>query len=83
MADPSKVAGSLVLEGSIKKGTFMRVVRKRKEVFNGKVGSLRRFKDPVKKVDSGEGCGILRPRWPISWKATSSSVSTYMRENKR
>ena len=61
----AKVAGSLVLEGSIKKGTFMRVVRKRKEVFNGKVGSLRRFKDPVKKVDSGEECGIgADPEWP-------------------
>jgi len=61
----AKVAGSLVLEGSIKKGTFMRVVRKRKEVFNGKVGSLRRFKDLVKKVDSGEECGIgADPEWP-------------------
>jgi len=63
----SKVAGSLVLEGSIKKGTFMRVVRgpNRKEMFNGKVGSLRRFKDAVKKVDSGEECGIGGdPEWP-------------------
>jgi translation initiation factor IF-2 len=63
----SKVAGSLVLEGSIKKGTFMRVVRgpNRKEMYNGKVGSLRRFKDAVKKVDSGEECGIGGdPEWP-------------------
>ena len=34
-------------------------------MYNGKVGSLRRFKDAVKKVDSGEECGIDGdPEWP-------------------
>ena len=63
----SKVAGSIVTEGSIKKGMLMRVIRgsKRREVYNGKVGSLRRFKDAVKKVDNGEECGIgADPEWP-------------------
>jgi translation initiation factor IF-2 len=64
----SKVAGCLVLEGSLTKGANLRVMRGKKEMYVGKVGSLRRVKDIVKKVESGLECGVgADPEWG-EWK---------------
>jgi translation initiation factor IF-2 len=64
----SKVAGCLVLEGSLVKGAHLRVTRGKKEAYVGKVGSLRRVKDIVKKVESGLECGVgADPEWG-EWK---------------
>ena len=64
----SKVAGCLVLEGSLAKGANLRVMRGKKEMYVGKVGSLRRVKDIVKKVESGLECGVgADPEWG-EWK---------------
>ena len=64
----SKVAGCLVLEGQLRMKANLRVTRKGKEVFRGKVGSLRRIKDQVKKVESGLECGVgADPEWG-EWK---------------
>ena len=64
----SKVAGCLVLEGSLTKGANLRVTRGKKEMYVGKVGSLRRVKDVVKKVESGLECGVgADPEWG-EWK---------------
>ena len=52
------IAGSVVLEGKITRGDFARVLRNDKLIFDGKVGSLRRFKDDVKEVATGYECGI-------------------------
>jgi len=52
------VAGSLVLEGSVRKSKPIRVLRNSVVVFEGELESLRRFKDLVEEVRSGTECGI-------------------------
>jgi len=52
------VAGSLVIEGSVKKNKPIRVLRNNTVVFEGELESLRRFKDLVEEVKSGTECGI-------------------------
>ena len=51
-------AGCLVLEGSIHRTDRCRVLRGGKEVFDGKIATLRRFKDDVREVQAGTECGI-------------------------
>jgi translation initiation factor IF-2 len=52
------VAGSLVIEGTVKKAKPIRVLRNNVVVFEGELESLRRFKDNVEEVRSGTECGI-------------------------
>ena len=52
------VAGCLVQDGKISRGGMVRLVRDGVVVYEGKIGSLRRFKDDVKEVASGYECGI-------------------------
>ncbi|MDR3149304.1 MAG: translation initiation factor IF-2 [Oscillospiraceae bacterium] len=52
------VAGCYVREGSIKRGSSVRVIRDGIIVFEGALASLRRFKDDVREVASGYECGI-------------------------
>ena len=52
------VAGSYVMDGTIKRGALVRLLRDNKIVFEGKMASLRRFKDDVKEVNAGYECGI-------------------------
>jgi translation initiation factor IF-2 len=52
------VAGSMVLEGRIPRGGRARLVRDSRVVWEGKIGSLRRFKDDVREVLAGYECGI-------------------------
>ncbi|XP_027170477.1 translation initiation factor IF-2, chloroplastic [Coffea eugenioides] len=51
-------AGCMVMEGKVVKDCGIRVVRKRKEVYVGKLDSLRRVKELVKEVNAGLECGI-------------------------
>jgi len=52
------IAGSYVTEGKIERGRMARLVRDGIVCFDGKIGSLRRFKDDVKEVQTGFECGI-------------------------
>jgi translation initiation factor IF-2 len=52
------VAGSLVIEGTVKRNKPIRVLRNNTVVFEGELESLRRFKDIVDEVKSGTECGI-------------------------
>ena len=52
------VAGSLVVEGTVKRNKPIRVLRNSVVVFEGELESLRRFKDIVEEVRSGTECGI-------------------------
>jgi translation initiation factor IF-2 len=52
------VAGSYVLEGKITSSSQVRIIRNGIVVHEGKIESLRRFKDDVKEVASGYECGI-------------------------
>jgi translation initiation factor IF-2 len=52
------VAGCYVTSGKIRRGTSARVVRDGREIYAGKVASLRRFKDDAREVEEGYECGI-------------------------
>jgi translation initiation factor IF-2 len=52
------VAGCFVADGIVKRGCYARVLRDSKVIYQGRLGSLRRFKDDVKQVQSGYECGI-------------------------
>ncbi|WP_141620488.1 translation initiation factor IF-2, partial [Myxococcus sp. AB036A] len=52
------IAGAAVLDGVMKRGAFVRLMRENKQLFSGKMASLRRFKDDVKEVAQGFECGI-------------------------
>jgi translation initiation factor IF-2 len=55
----SQVAGSIVLDGKIARGAVARVVRDGKVLGEGRIESLRRFKDDVREVLAGFECGIV------------------------
>lgn len=52
------VAGCLVLDGKIERNAKVRLLRDDVVVYDGKVASLKRFKDDVKEVQSGYECGV-------------------------
>jgi translation initiation factor IF-2 len=52
------IAGCTVTDGSIKRDAEVRLLRDNVQVFKGKIGSLRRFKDDAKEVSNGMECGI-------------------------
>ena len=52
------IAGSMVIEGTIKVNQFVRVIRDDIVIFEGLLDSLRRFKDEASEVPTGTECGI-------------------------
>jgi translation initiation factor IF-2 len=52
------IAGCYVLDGLIKRDSDVRLMRDGVQVYKGKVGSLRRFKDDASEVRNGMECGI-------------------------
>ncbi|MBW2493701.1 MAG: translation initiation factor IF-2 [Deltaproteobacteria bacterium] len=53
-----RIAGSMVAEGTIRRGATCRLIRDGVQIYEGKVGSLKRFKDDAREVNSGFECGI-------------------------
>jgi translation initiation factor IF-2 len=53
------IAGCMVTSGKIIRNADMRVVRKGKEIWKGKIEGLKRVKDDVREVTQGFECGIL------------------------
>ncbi|MBC7714963.1 MAG: translation initiation factor IF-2 [Rhizobacter sp.] len=52
------IAGSYVIDGKIAQGCGIRLLRNGKIMHDGKLSSLKRFKDDVKEVKNGYECGI-------------------------
>ena len=52
------VAGSYVVQGTITRNARARVIRDGVVAYDGRIGSLRRFKDDVREVSEGFECGI-------------------------
>jgi len=52
------IAGCMVIEGSIKRNNPVRVLRDNVVIFEGKLDSLRRFKEDANEVKAGLECGI-------------------------
>jgi translation initiation factor IF-2 len=53
------IAGSMVTDGSARRGATVRLVRDGTIVYDGRIGSLRRFKEDVREVTTGMECGIV------------------------
>jgi translation initiation factor IF-2 len=58
------VAGCQVVEGNIPSRSEIRLLRDNVVVHTGKIASLRRFKDDVSEVKSGQECGITLENFP-------------------
>ena len=52
------IAGTAVRDGKVTRGGFMRVMRDGEKVHEGKVATLKHFKDDVKEIEKGQECGI-------------------------
>jgi translation initiation factor IF-2 len=53
-----KVAGCLVQDGRVERGANVRLIRDNVVIHEGKLSTLKRFKDEVKEVGSGQECGM-------------------------
>jgi translation initiation factor IF-2 len=58
------IAGSYVTEGTVRRGARSRLVRDGTVIYDGRIGSLRRFKDDVREVAAGMECGIVLENYP-------------------
>ncbi len=57
------VAGCMVTEGKINRKAHLRIIRDAVQIYEGKIGSLRRFKDDVSEVQHGFECGVMVAGW--------------------
>ena len=53
------IAGCYVTDGVVERGSKARITRGQKQLFDGDIASLKRFKDEVKEVKSGFECGMV------------------------
>jgi translation initiation factor IF-2 len=53
------IAGSYVLDGTIRRGANVRLVREGTVIWTGRIGSLRRFQEDAREVSAGFECGIV------------------------
>ena len=53
------IAGSYVLDGEFQRDCKVRITRDGDQIYEGKLASLKRFKDDVKEVRSGFECGLV------------------------
>jgi translation initiation factor IF-2 len=54
-----RIAGCLVTEGRVARDAGVRLIREGTVIWEGRLGSLRRFKDNVQEVEEGQECGIV------------------------
>jgi translation initiation factor IF-2 len=54
-----RIAGCIVNEGKVTRTASVRLIREGTVIWDGKLGSLRRFKDNVQEVEEGQECGIV------------------------
>ncbi|WP_295903884.1 translation initiation factor IF-2 [uncultured Bdellovibrio sp.] len=52
------IAGCFVIDGKVQRNNMIRLLRENKIVYEGKISSLKRFKDDAKEVAQGYECGI-------------------------
>jgi translation initiation factor IF-2 len=54
-----RIAGCVVSEGRVRRDASVRLIREGTVIWDGRLGSLRRFKDNVQEVEEGQECGIV------------------------
>jgi translation initiation factor IF-2 len=52
------IAGSRVVEGKISRGGWAKLFRGKEELFEGKISSLKHFKEDVREMAAGQECGV-------------------------
>ena len=57
------IAGCIVQDGLVQRNAQVRLLREGKEIFKGKLSSLRREKDDVREVKAGFECGLMLDGW--------------------
>ena len=58
VSNVGKVAGCRVTEGVVRRGAKVRLIRDHVVIHEGELSTLKRFKDEVKEVQSGQECGM-------------------------
>ncbi len=58
-----KVAGCRITDGTVERGANVRLIRENVVVHEGKLSTLKRFKDEVKEVPAGQECGMAFERY--------------------
>lgn len=53
------IAGAIVTDGKMTSKAMVKITREGKEIYAGKIASLKRFKDEVKEVKGGYECGLV------------------------
>jgi len=53
------IAGSFVLDGTLRRGSMVRVIRNNQELTKSRCEGLKRFQDDVREVQTGYECGIV------------------------
>lgn len=52
------IAGCMIIDGKVQRGALARVERAGQQIYEGKIDTLKRFKDDAKEVAQGFECGI-------------------------
>jgi translation initiation factor IF-2 len=52
------IAGCYVTSGKVRRGALVRLIREGVQVYEGRIGSLKRFKEDAREVESGFECGL-------------------------
>ena len=59
MSKVGKIAGCEVIEGKIEKNSKIRLLRDNKLIYDGKLNSLKKFKEEASEVKEGSECGVV------------------------
>ena len=59
MSKIGKIAGCEVIEGKIEKNAKIRLLRDNKVIYDGKLNSLKKFKEETSEVKEGSDCGLV------------------------
>ena len=78
-----KIAGSYVTKGIIKRGAGVRLLRDNIVIHEGKLKTLKRFKDDVKEVKEGYECGIAFENYDDIKVGDSVEVFEIVQEQKK
>lgn len=57
--DGKRVAGCKIMEGIVKKGDKVKIMRDKLEIGRGRITSIRRVKEEISEAKAGEECGVL------------------------
>ncbi|HKW72412.1 MAG TPA: translation initiation factor IF-2 [Candidatus Dormibacteraeota bacterium] len=57
------IAGSRVQEGKVSRGGWVKLFRGREQLFEGRISSLKHFKEDVREMQAGQECGIGLEGW--------------------